>query len=94
MQVIIHPLNEDSYVGEIEALPGPGETFLKVSSPRKQDGKPMARLNYGVNTILVPIHRINFIELVENAAGVHTPQAPKREEEEFVREPQILFYRD
>ncbi|MBI3287404.1 MAG: hypothetical protein HYZ68_05080 [Chloroflexi bacterium] len=94
MQVIIHPLNEDSYVGEIEALPGPGETFLKVSSPHKPDGKPLTRLNYGVNTILVPLHRINFIELLEEATGLPGPQAAKMEEKEFVREPQILFYRD
>ena len=96
MQVIVHPLNEDSFVGEIDALPAAGESYIRISAPRTRDGKPLRQLSYGVNTILVPMHRINFMELMEEVARPSGPTAPseKPEDDDFVRQPQTLFYRD
>jgi hypothetical protein len=76
--VVLHIMNEDSVVGEMERLPAPTDSMVTVSNPRRLDGKDLHFLAENVLTVTWPVHRINFIEIM--ASG---------EEEEifgFVRE--------
>jgi len=76
--VILHIHNEDPVMGEVEELPAATASFIPISNPRRVDGKDLHYVTDGVITVLFPIHRIVFIELV-----------PSKEEEEiisFVRE--------
>ena len=75
---IVHIQGEEPVVGEIEDIPSPVDVTLKISNPRKMDGKDIHYLAENVVTVIWPISRINFIEIM-----------PTREEEEvfgFVRE--------
>jgi hypothetical protein len=76
--IVIHIMNEDPVVGEIERLPAPTDTMVTINNPRRLDGKDLHYLADNVLTVSWPIHRINFIEVITT-----------REEEEiigFVRE--------
>jgi hypothetical protein len=76
--VIIHIQNEDPILGEMEALPSSGDTMLIVKNPRRRDGKDLPFIDAAVSTVVWPVSRVNFIEVM-----------PTSEEEEiitFVRE--------
>jgi hypothetical protein len=76
--LVLHVSGEESVVAEAEELPGPEATSITVKNPRRMDGKDLHYLDENVVTVIWPMHRINFIEIL-----------PTKEEEEiigFVRE--------
>ena len=76
--VLIHIINEDPVMGEVEQLPGPVDTNILLSNPRKRDGKDLPFLMGTVTQVIWPMHRVAFIEVL-----------PGEEEEQiigFVRE--------
>ena len=78
ISVLLHISNEEAVVGEIEQLPTPSDTSVTLNNPRRRDDKELTYLAETVVSVIWPMHRINFIEIL-----------PSREEEEligFVRE--------
>ncbi len=76
--LVLHIANEDPVVGEVDALPSPSDILVIIKNPRKRDGKDLNYLEPNVTTVIWPMNRINFIEVL-----------PTSEEEEiitFVRE--------
>jgi hypothetical protein len=66
--VLVHVSNEDPVVGEMEELPAPTDTSITVNNPRLRDGKDLPYLEGNVVTVVWPMHRINFIEILPTAA--------------------------
>jgi hypothetical protein len=64
ISVLIHLLNEDSVLGEIEELPQASANFLVVANPRKRDGKDLPTIQSNVTTVIWPTHRVTYIEIV------------------------------
>jgi len=62
--VIIHIENQDPVVGEIDEMPAAADQFIVIKNPRKRDGKDVDNLVEGVTTVLWPLARIHFIELM------------------------------
>ncbi len=62
--VIIHIMNEDPVVGEIDELPGPADTLIFLKHPRKKDGKDIPYLEPNITTVLWPLSRVTFIEIM------------------------------
>ena len=76
--LVIHVSGEESVVAEAEELPAPDATMITVKNPRRMDGKDLHYLDENVVTVMWPMSRINFIEIL-----------PTKEEDEiigFVRE--------
>jgi len=76
--LILHIVNEDPVVGEVDNLPTPSDNLVILKNPRKRDGKDLHYLEPNVTTVIWPVSRITFIEIL-----------PTSEEEEiitFVRE--------
>jgi hypothetical protein len=76
--ILLHLVGEDPVLGEIEELPSPTATSILLKSPRKRDGKDLHYIDANVTTVIWPMSRVNFIEVL-----------PTGEEEEvigFVRE--------
>lgn len=71
--VIIHISNEEPFMAEIEELPGPTDQILYCSNPRRRDGRELHYVLPEVQKIIVPWHRVTFIEIM-----------PSAEEEEIV----------
>ena len=62
--VIIHMLNEDPVLGEIDDLPTMSDTLMLVRSPRRKDGKALPYLEANVTSAIYPTSRISFIEIL------------------------------
>ena len=78
ISVLLHISGEDAVVGEIEQLPEATDTTITLNNPRRRDDKEIPYLAETVVSVIWPMHRVNFIEIL-----------PSREEEEligFVRE--------
>lgn len=63
-QIIVHMLNEDPVVCEVDELPQKNDTFILVHNPRRRDGKDLNYLEANVNTVIWPLVRISFIEVM------------------------------
>ena len=64
--IIVHLINDDPVMGEVEMLPKPTDFTVTIRNPSKKDGKDLPYLEANVNTIIVPIFRISFIEVLES----------------------------
>lgn len=76
--LLIHIQNDDPVMGDIDEMPNPGDQFIVIKNPRRKDGKDLHFLEPNVTTMIWPLARITFIEVM-----------PSGEEEEiitFVRE--------
>lgn len=76
--VIVHIQNEEAVQGEMDELPGRGDNVIIVNHPRRRDGKDLDYVDASVTTVIWPISRINYIEVM-----------PGEQEEEiitFIRE--------
>lgn len=62
--VLVHINNEDPVMGEIETLPSPTDTMIVIKNPRRKDGKDLHYLEANVSTVIWPVIRINFIEVI------------------------------
>ena len=78
ISVVLHIQNEEAVIGELEEIPSPTDLLVTVTNPRRMDGKDLHYLTENVVTVIWPVHRLNFIEIL-----------PTKEDEEiigFVRE--------
>lgn len=66
-QIVVHMLNEDPVVCEVDELPQKNDTILTVHNPRRRDGKDLNYLEANVNTVIWPIVRVSFIEVLPSA---------------------------
>jgi hypothetical protein len=76
--VLVHLSGEDPVVGEVDEVPTPADNTITLNNPRRRDGKDLTYVQGNVVTVVWPMHRINFIEIM-----------PTSEEEKligFVRE--------
>jgi len=63
-RAIIHILNDDPIIGDIEKLPDGTDQWLTIRNPERRDGKPIPYLEANTMAIVLPIHRITFLELI------------------------------
>jgi hypothetical protein len=65
--ILIHITGEDAVRGEVDELPMPTDTNVTVNNPRLRDGKDLRYLLENVVTVVYPMHRIMFIEILPSA---------------------------
>jgi hypothetical protein len=76
--LLVHLMNEDPVLGDVDALPEANDNFITLHNPRRRDGKDLPNIETSVTSIIFPVFRITYIEVI-----------PTGEEEEiigFVRE--------
>jgi len=64
--ILIHVANEDAIMAEVDELPAATDTWLKIANPRRKDNKDLHYLLNDVTTIMLPIWRISFVEILPN----------------------------
>lgn len=77
-KVLLHIMNEDPVIGEMEALPNLQDTMVMLKHPTRKDGKDIPYLEQSVSIVIWPMSRVNYIEIL-----------PSSEEEDiitFIRE--------
>jgi hypothetical protein len=65
--VQIHVSNEEPVVAEIEALPASTDTLIVAQNPRLRDGKDLRYLSPNVTTMVLPIGRILYIQVLPSS---------------------------
>jgi hypothetical protein len=62
--IVVHMLNEDPVLGEVDELPEKNDTLMLIRSPRRRDGKDLPYLEPNITTVIWPTSRISFIEVL------------------------------
>ena len=62
--VIVHVMNEDPILAEMEALPSPTDTSITLTNPRRRDNKPLHYVTAEALSVIFPWHRVSFIEVM------------------------------
>lgn len=78
-RVIVHLMDEDPIVAELERMPEPEDASITVFDPRREDGKQIHYLRDGSAAVVFPLHRVSSIEIFA---------------EDIAREEEVTFYRD
>lgn len=65
--VIVHINNEEPVVGELDNLPKNDANIISLQNPRRRDGQEVHYLDEETTTMIVPFHRINFIQVMPSA---------------------------
>jgi hypothetical protein len=76
--VLIHLVNEEPVMADMDELPSPQDTLFIAKNPRTKDDKELRYLFTNVTTVIWPVSRLTFLEVL-----------PSGEEEKvvsFVRE--------
>jgi hypothetical protein len=67
LSIIVHISNEDPVVCEVDKLPNAVDQLITVHNPRRRDGVDLHYLEEDVSTMIIPFHRINFIQVLPSA---------------------------
>jgi hypothetical protein len=78
-EILLHLLNEDPILAEVEELPATSDNCVYLLNPRRRDGKPVHYLDREAVQFIFPWTRITFIEVM-----------PSEEHDEQV----VEFFRD
>ncbi len=62
--LVLHINNSDPVVGEVDELPTPTDNMILLNNPRKLDGKELTFVSENVISMIWPVDRINFIEVL------------------------------
>jgi hypothetical protein len=65
--VLVHLSGEDPVRAEIEELPDTTDTNITINNPRRKDGKDLPYLLDNVVTVVYPMHRVHYIEILPSA---------------------------
>lgn len=65
MRALVHIINDDPIMCDLDAMPERTDMYIQIRNPRKRDGKPLELLADGATSFLYPWSRITFIELFE-----------------------------
>jgi hypothetical protein len=65
IEVILHLMNEDPILAEMEGLPDPTHQTITVMNPRRRDGRSVHYVTEGATSFIFPLSRVSFIEIME-----------------------------
>ena len=60
--IIVHIMNADAIVAEVDQLPDSQATNVICTNPRGRDGKAIPYIEREATRVIIPWHRISFIE--------------------------------
>ncbi len=69
MEVILHLLNEDPILADMEEMPDLAHQSIYVTNPRRRDGRPVHYVTEGATGFIFPMTRVTFIEIMEGQKG-------------------------
>jgi hypothetical protein len=67
ISLIVHINNEDAVVCEMEEMPIPNSSYMTLLNPRLRDGSDLHYLDEHVTSMMIPWHRINFVQILPSA---------------------------
>ena len=64
--IVAHVTNEDPFLAEVQELPKSTDTCVEFFNPRSRDGKSLRYASPGMSSMIFPMHRVSFIEVMAN----------------------------
>jgi hypothetical protein len=64
LTLLLHINNEDPILCEVDHMPAATDTIIVGKNPRLRDGKDIRNLAPNVTTVIWPINRMNFMEVM------------------------------
>lgn len=71
-RIQVHINGDDPVVLDVDELPKPADTCVVGTNPQRRDGKEVQWVLKEVNQIFIPMHRIIFIQVLEQEVKVET----------------------
>ena len=68
MKAMIHILNEETILCEIDSIPDPKDLFVVVRNPRRRDNKAIPTIDAAATSFAFPWSRISFIEFFDDVS--------------------------
>lgn len=65
--ILIHMANSDPIKVDVDEMPSPQDVIIIGKNPRERNDKELNIYDEGVTTVIYPIHRINFIQVLPRA---------------------------
>lgn len=62
--VIVHVMNAEAILAEIDEIPDPTSAFVVFTNPRGRDNKPVNYIEREATRVIFPWHRISFLEML------------------------------
>jgi hypothetical protein len=62
--VIAHISQEDPFLAEMIELPKSTDNVMEFFNPRLRDGKPLRYASPGMSSLIFPLHRVMFVEVM------------------------------
>jgi hypothetical protein len=62
--VVAHITQEDPFLAEVIDLPKSNDTCVEFFNPRLRDGKALRYASQGMSSMIYPMHRVMFIEVM------------------------------
>ena len=62
--VVAHMTGEDPFLAEMVELPKSTDSIVEVFNPRSREGKPLRYASQGMSSMIFPMHRVQFIEVM------------------------------
>lgn len=69
----IHIANDDPVLLDVDELPKPTDLFIMGMNPQRRDGKEVQYILREVNQIILPMWRINFIQILPSDVEEEIP---------------------
>ncbi len=64
LTLLLHINNEDPILCEVDHMPNVTDTIIVGKNPRLRDGKDIRNLQPNVTTVIWPLSRMVFIEII------------------------------
>lgn len=64
VQVIVHVVNEEAFIAEMEEMPVQGASYIVIANPRSRENRTLQWAASGAVRYLFPLARISFIEIM------------------------------
>lgn len=72
ISILVHIANSEPVKLDVEDVPSPSDTSVIGKNPRTRADKELVGIDEGVTTIIYPMWRINYIQVLPS--GEETPE--------------------
>ena len=72
-RIQVHVAGDDPVVLDVDEIPDPRDTCIIGTNPQRRDGKEVAYVLREVNQIILPWHRINFVQVLPSEQAEEVP---------------------
>jgi hypothetical protein len=70
IRVTVHVVDGEPFLADMDGLPGPTDTFVRLRNPLTRDNKSLTWLSQGVHTIVYSAAQITFFEVHDDTEAI------------------------